>query len=282
MASIAGVDHDLEAPLEREDRDPDPRQEEAQEELAAFINENRQTVFFSRQLEVRFEDKWFHWITNRALRDLVASGELKAEERRLKTGGAVNLLWHKSHRYFRRDAKEVVELVESYADSNIGAALGLQGEAMVLEGLAKRQFVLVGRETSTYRDRSWPDSSHDFDFIFERDDVAYGTEVKNTLGYMDHQELEVKLRIAKFLCIRPLIVARMLPKPWIKEIVDAKGFALVLKYQLYPWAHKTLAKAVKEKLGLPVDAPRSLAEGTIDRFFNWHQKAVNSTGNSPR
>ncbi len=68
-----------------------------------------------------------------------------------------------------------------------------------------------------------------------------------------------------------MLVARMLPKPWIKEIIDAGGFALILKYQLYPWAHKVLARTVREELGLPVDSPRALADGTIERFVGWHE-----------
>jgi hypothetical protein len=53
---------------------------------------------------------------------------------------------------------------------------------------------------------------------------------------------------------------------------DAGGFALILKYQLYPWTHKELAKKVAERLGLPVDAPRQLEEGTMLRFMRWHER----------
>lgn len=262
---------DFEEGVDTESREPDPKQEAAEEDITAYLEKNRSTVFFSRQLEVHFEKEWFHWITNRVLRDLVNRRLLKSEVRPLKTGGTVTLLWHKSHRYYRRDALEVVKLVETYADPNIGAALGLQGEVMLLEGLAKRQFLLTGRDTRTHRGKTWPATKHDFDFIFERDGQAYGTEVKNTLGYMDYKELEAKLEMCSYLGLRPLFVARMLPKPWAKEIIDAGGFALILKYQLYPWAHKALARTVKERFGLPVDTPRALAEGTIDRFVHWHE-----------
>lgn len=46
------------------------------------------------------------------------------------------------------------------------------------------------------------------------------------------------------------------------------------KYQLYPWTHRALAKRVKDDLGLPVDAPRFLYEGTMNRFLKWHRKNV--------
>lgn len=33
---------------------------------------------------------------------------------------------------------------------------------------------------------------------------------------------------------------------------------LVLKWQLYPWTHRELARRVQTELGLPVDSPRAL------------------------
>jgi hypothetical protein len=56
------------------------------------------------------------------------------------------------------------------------------------------------------------------------------------------------------------------------QIKTPPGFALILKYQLYPLAHKDLAKRVREELGLPVDSPRALADGTMARFVDWHAK----------
>lgn len=259
---------------EIDERPPDSREVAAREVIAGFFHENRERVFFSRQLEVRFEDTWYHWVTNRALRDLVAAKEIRSEVRELASSGPVHLMWHRSHRYFRRDARRVVELVDEYADPNIGAAVGIQGELLVLEGFARRQFVMKGRCTNEFAGRKWVGTEHDLDFIFERDGIAYGVEVKNTLGYMSHDELEVKVSLCKALGLRPLFVARMLPKSWIKEIIDEGGFALILKYQLYPIAQRDLARRVQAELGLPVDTPRALAEGTVDRFVRWHERNV--------
>lgn len=250
----------------------DVREEAAVAALERFFDERRESVFFSRQLEVIHESDWFHWITNRALRDLIAADVIRSEVRELRTGGTVNLMWHRSYRYFRREAARVVALVEEYADPNIGAALGLQGEAMVLEGFARRQFVMHGRNTNTYGGRTWTASAHDMDFVFKRDGIAYGVEVKNTLGYMDHGELLVKIELCRHLGVRPVFAARMLPKSWVKVLVDVGGFALIMKYQLYPWAHRDLARRVQAELGLPVDSPRALQDGTMQRFVTWHER----------
>lgn len=260
--------------FEEKKRLVDPKETEATEQLKVFFDEHRKRVFFSRQVEVLHEEKYFHWITNRALRNLIAMRSLQTEQRRLASGGTIKLLWHRSYRYYRRSAADVVKLVEAYADPDIGAELGLHGERMVLEGFAEAQFIMRGRNTNTFQDKTWIESQHDLDFIFEKDGLAYGVEVKNTLRYMDYEEFQIKIRLCQQLGIRPLFVVRMIPRTWVRELVQAGGFALILKYQLYPSAHKPLAKQIARELQLPVDAPRRLAEGTMQRFLQWHVRNV--------
>lgn len=173
---------DIDAFLSATPEPGDPSQKEAVEFFAEFFDTNRQAVFFSRQLEVRHEDRWYHWVTNRALRELIERRVIRNEVRRLKTGGTVHLMWDRRHRYSRRDASRTVSLIEQYADPNIGGAIGLHGELMVLEGFARRQFVMRGRNTRVFRNSEWDYTDHELDFIFERDGIAYGVEVKNTLG----------------------------------------------------------------------------------------------------
>lgn len=260
------------SPVVPKTRRKDASQREATETLRLLFEQDRERVFYSRQLEVLHEAKWFHWITNRALRDLIARGEISDEVRSLKTGGSIHLMWNSKYRYYRRKADQLVKLVEAYASPNIGGALGLHGEALVLEGFAKKQFVLIGRDTRMYKGVVWVGSEHDLDFIFERDGIAYGVEVKNSLGYMDYDELVIKIALCDELGIRPVFAVRFLPKSWVKEVVDAGGFALIFKYQLYPWSYRELAGRVRDELGLPVDTPRALEEGTMDRFTNWHER----------
>ena len=236
------------------------------------MERDNEAVFFSRQLEIRNEDEWYHWITNRALRELAGRGVLRTEVRQLRTGGAIHLMWNAGYRYYRREAKRVVQLVEAYSDPNIGGALGLQGEALVLEGFARSQFVMRGRDTRSHGGRTWTQSNHDLDCVFERDNRAYGVEVKNTLRYIEYAEFNTKIEMCRVLGVRPVFAVRMLPRSWIYELNEAGGFALILKHQLYPWAHRDLARRVKTELGLPVDAPRALEDGTMARFLRWHER----------
>jgi hypothetical protein len=249
----------------------DSYEQDVREKLIELFERNRKKVFFSRQLEVRLEDDYFHWITNRAIRALIADGLVKEETRPLRSAGEIHLLWHPSFRYYKREAAKLVKLVEEYSHPNIAGAIGLHGESMVLEGFARHEFVMKGRNTQSYGCKDWTKSGHNLDFIFVRDDIAYGVEVKNTLGYMEQEELRTKIEMCRWLDIRPVFVARMLPRTWINEVIQSGGFALILKYQLYPWTHKDIATRVSKSLGLPVDAPKALAEGTMRRFLRWHE-----------
>lgn len=256
------------------ERPPDPRQADAREQLRAFFEANREEVFSSRQVEVHFEGTFFHWITNRALRDLVEEGLVRSEARKLKFGGEVKLVWHKANRFNRRRAKEVVELIEAYSDPNVGGALGLHGESLVLEGFARSRFVMEGKAANSHNGAVWTATKHDMDFIFTRDGQAYGVEVKNTLPYMDHKELRTKIRLCVAIGVRPVFAVRMIPQTWMEEIRQAGGRHIILKYQLYPWSHRALAEEVERELKLPVKAPRALFDGTMQRFVRWHEEEV--------
>lgn len=259
---------------EDKERPPDPAQEQARERLRKYFEDKKEAVFFSRQIEVQFENDFFHWVTNRALTDLIDEGLLQSEKRELTTGGTIKLMWNRRYRYYKRAANRVVALVEEYADPNIGASLGLVGEMLVLEGFARKEFVMKDRNTNVYGGRKWTESGHDLDFIFWRDSVAYGVEVKNKLGYMEYDEFKTKIPLCIKLGIHPVFVVRMIPKNWIHELSQAGGFALILKYQLYPWTHRKLAVRIAKEFGVPVDAPKSLYEGTMERFMRWHKKNV--------
>lgn len=249
--------------------------------MAMFAGSPTQ-VFYSRQIEVRLERDFFHWITNRAIRELVAAGDIKGDTVPLKTGGEIHLLWSKQFRYFRRSARRVVELVESYSNSTFARLLGYTGEMLVGDAFAAVRFNRVGRETRKFGDREWTSSSHDLDFIVERNGLVYGVEVKNTLPYIREEDLSIKLAMCEELGISPLFVVRYMPTTWLNRVREAGGFTLILKYQLYPLSHLELARTVREELGLPVDAPAALWEATMRRFTNWHEARVNLEANSQK
>jgi len=61
---------------EADNRSPDPKQHQARDKVEKFIETHPEQVFFSRQIEVLHEGEFFHWVTNRAIRDLEVSGKI--------------------------------------------------------------------------------------------------------------------------------------------------------------------------------------------------------------
>lgn len=214
-------------------------------------------MYSSRQIEVQFEDRYFHWVTHRALKVLAEEGSIQIEQRRLSYGAPINFAWHRSNRYTRRQIREVQELVEQYSHPDFTAALGNTGELLVSDGFGRFGFVQGGRNVREFNGKRWEKTGHNLDFIFHRDGRTYGVEVKNTLPYIHDKELAAKLDLCEHLGIQPVFVVRQMPKIWIQDVARRGGFTPVLKYHLYPLSHRALAVLVKSSLGLPVDAPRA-------------------------
>lgn len=133
-------------------------------------------------------------------------------------------------------------------------------------------FMPKERKVRSYAGREWTETGHNLDRVFERDEIPYGAEIKNTLEYIPRDELRIKLRMCQWLHLKPLFIVRMAPKSYIEEVRQAGGFTLVFKYQLYPHGHDELTRRVKHELGLPVDCPQTVEDGTILRLVRWHVK----------
>lgn len=249
---------------------------DATEALRRLFEKERERVFYSRQLYVLHEDHFFHWVTGRAVRNLVDEGQIITEARPLRHGGEIHLYWHKSFRYYKRFANSLVALVNEYANPEFGKLLGYTGEMLVFHGFARSGFIMESEhsETRSHGSRRYEETEHNLDFIFKRDGKFYGVEVKNTLTYMEYREFKIKIDMCEELGITPVFVARMLPRTWIHSLNERGGFALIFKWQLYPLSHKSLAERVRSELGIKADSPRTLADSTMKRFVQWHEKRV--------
>jgi hypothetical protein len=247
----------------------DSEEAKARARLLAHFEDNPQSVFYSRQLEVLFEREYFHWVTNRALRGLVAERRVISESRRLDLGSEIKLIWNRKYRFYKRAAGEVYDLVNRYSTAASDGTLGLQGEHLVLAAFARQRFLLTGEATKEHAGQEWTETGHNLDFIFEKDGVSYGIEVKNTLGYLDLDEFAAKIKLSLHLGLKPVFAVRSLPRTWIDALIQAGGYAMIMGYQFYPWTHADLANEIREKLGLPVDTPRRIEVGTMERFERW-------------
>lgn len=246
---------------------------EATEELNRFFEENSTKVFYSKQIEVIFERKYYHWVTGRALRAIEGTTILSRKQG-LKFGGTAKFYYHKSNRYHKRNIKKAVELINEFSEPDFVAGLGQTGELLVNDGFTRYGFSVIGRNTNELDGVKWENTDHNLDFIFERDAIRYGVEVKNTLGYMDKDEFDIKIQICKQLRIFPLFVNRMMPSAWMQELIENDGVWLIMGHQLYPITHKKLAVRVRNQMKLPVDAPRALYDGTMQRILTQHTRKL--------
>jgi hypothetical protein len=176
----------------------------------------------------------------------------------------------KGYRFWKRQATEIKDLVLQFSDPVFTAAVGKHGEQMFDAALPAFGFMPTGRKVRSHGGKTWNESGHDLDRVFERDGISYGVEIKNTLKYIPREEFSVKLKMCEFLGLRPLFIVRYAPKSYNFEVYQQGGFTLIFKYQFYPFGQKAFADKVRERLRLPTDSPSRIEDGTIQRLLNWH------------
>lgn len=72
----------------------DSEEAKARARLLAHFVDHPSEVFYNRQLEVVFENEYFHWVTNRALRGLIAENAVTMEARKWGIGSEMKLVWN--------------------------------------------------------------------------------------------------------------------------------------------------------------------------------------------
>lgn len=82
-----------------------------------FSRKASKEVFYGRQLEVKLERKFFHWITKKALNELVQEGSIAFCE---ESAGYLkaHFYWPPRHRYPRRQIRETLALIAEFSDPN--------------------------------------------------------------------------------------------------------------------------------------------------------------------
>ncbi len=246
--------------------------ERASDAVLKVIDGRPRDVFYERQLPVVLEKDYYHWITSRALDELAEDRLIRSEFVGMGSSYSTKMRFFFSNklRYWKRSATKVRKLVLEYSKVDFTNAFGHHAEMLFDAALPREGFLPVAENVKEYDGKRWDETEHNLDRIFVRDGVAYGTEIKNQLGYLEFAEFFVKLRMCQHLGLRPLFIARMMPKSYIWDVIKAGGFCLIFKYQLYPFGHRDLAERVANRLSLPVKCPAAIEAGTVRRFLKWH------------
>jgi hypothetical protein len=186
----------------------------------------------------------------------------------------IRFFWSKKNRYWKNSARKIVKLVEQFSGPSFGHALGDQGEILADTAFFNHDFRIRARNVRSWNQKEWKQTGHNLDRVYERDGITYGVEIKNTLKYISAEELKIKILICNFLGLRPIVVARALPAHYIYQLDAARGFALIVGKQHYPFGHDTLAQQVREQRGYKVECSRAIEEGRLRAFIQWHENNV--------
>jgi hypothetical protein len=247
--------------------------QQAQQDIKALYESDKDKVYYLRQLQLKFEKKYFHWVTNNALEGLIKIGYLN-DFRFEQTGGtSTRYFIHHTNRYPKRDIKKIEDVIREYSQDHITRGCGYRAEELFCNSFALRGFMPIAKKVKKYKEKVWR-TEHDLDYVFRKDNIEYGCEIKNTLGYIDKEELDIKLEMCRFFDIKPLFIMRYAPKTYNKKIYENGGFALIFETQIYELGQVELVNKIKGVIGLPVICSKGIPEGIIDRFDNWHKKQV--------
>lgn len=230
-------------------------------------------VYYARQLEIWLEKEFYHWITKKALNELVAERKIKFEQAQAGHHRA-HFYCSRKHRYPRRQIKEILGLIAEFSEPTFTRALGKHGELLADAGFAHTGFRIIQTKVREVNGRRWTETNHDLDRLIQRDGLRYGVEIKNQLGYIDQTEFEKKLAMCRHFRVRPMFIARMMPTNYNYQVIQAGGFVLLFGNQHYPLMADGLAKRVRERLDLPVLSISELPDKTLRRFEKWHEKQV--------
>lgn len=245
-----------------------------QEEIKKLYEIDKESVYYLRQLQIKFEKGYFHWVTNNALTGLIQLGYLKDYKEHSQIGTSTRFFMHKSYRYPLRKIKRISEIISEYSQDTITRSCGHRAEDLFFLGLAKHGYSFVDEKVNKFNGKKWEKSGHDLDFIFTKEGLYYGCEIKNTLGYIDKEEMEIKTEMCKHLGIIPLFIMRWAPKTYIDYIVSNGGFVLIFETQIYEISQKDLVKRMVEELGIKAICSKAIPDGIINRLDKWHQYTV--------
>jgi len=116
---------------------------------------------------------------------------------------------------------------------------------------------------------------NDIDFIVEKDNIAYGVEIKNGLGYPD--DLYWKFTVAAELGTIPIFIVRWLNPAQIPLIRELRGECIIYGEALYPKTYESLVEDCRKTLGMPIIALDDIDDDYFNRKISEvHQRTIQS------
>ena len=230
-------------------------------------------VYYYRQLEVLHEDRKFHWITRRVLDRLVEDGVLRRLVRTRTRGLVVSFVYttQLTKTYVNQRISQLIKIINEYSESNLQHDVGDWAEFLVKNMFEKYGWRVVARHANEFRGVQWPKSKENIDFIFKKNDIVIGVEVKDTLGYIKSTELRSKTEMCVYLGVLPCFVLRKAPRMYQNLVNYYEGFISYFLTKFYPYHYSDFVHRIYEQTMLPVNAWWEIPEkvqGIIKRWFD--------------
>jgi hypothetical protein len=195
---VAASDFDIpDADIEVVEYVRDEKINEAKNSILTFLVQNSGSVFYERQLAIIFEIQYFHWISVKALFELVREGSICSEILELAPEVPIRFFRMKTNRYWKRQASQTIKLVKRFSVPNFARAIGFQGEILVDAALPLAGFNPIARNARFFNERVWEKTGHNLDRIVEHQGTFYGVEIKNTLPYIPRDEFQTKQGVTR-------------------------------------------------------------------------------------
>lgn len=230
------------------------------------------SVFYKKQIQVIFEGYYPHDVTGKATNELIAGRFLKEEHRTIGNNIPIIFVVKKNRRYVASEIKTRIGIVEKFSDDEMNDGCGKYAQSLFCHMFDKNQFAVVGKDINSYKDKKWTKSKRDLDFIIEKDECAYGVEVKNTFDYMPQDEFREKIEMCQFLGVLPLFPLRYASPLQHTVMRDAHGLALVFKTRIFPPGNQKLVTDIWNHFRLPVNIWYDISPPVETIFLHYHKR----------
>ncbi len=173
--------------------------------------------------------------------------------------------------------REYIKVINWYSDPEINKHAGWWAEDRFEKVMLLHGFRREGKNVREWNGRTWGKSLEDLDFIFSRDGIAYGVEIKNKFSYEDLSTWESKAAICEELGVKPLFVTRSIPLDHQYKLRDKDAFFLRFKAKMFPPTYKQEVVDLYELTHLPVTHEAGFPPRAFSVFLRWHEKKCRPT-----
>lgn len=231
---------------------------------------SKDSVFYKKQIQVIFEERYPHDIVGKAVNELIGEGFLKDEPRDFGKNMHAIFVYRRNVRYISQEIKRRIKIIESFSDDELNDGVGKHAEDLFSHMFEKNKFQIVDRNTNTFRGKKWSRSKKDLDFIIEKDGIVYGVEIKNTFDYMPEPEFEEKLDMCQYLGLLPMFPLRCPSDQQYALMENNGGLALKFKARIFPQGNQKLVTEIWNNFRLPVTIWGKMPPNIENIYLDYH------------